>query len=154
MRGLIIQDSFDIHPTLPTRSVTGIGNDQILCGNVASTTEQSCPKSRPPAPLQVPESTRSQSRGPAAHKLMFLGVRSDSRGSFRHSSPGPPHGPAWTRHLVDTHPPSLISSNFPGTIQSILALGPCARPAAIPALLRRTPRKRDQDFGVGTQYLF
>ena len=40
--GLIIQDSFDIHPTLATGLVTGTitGNGQILCGNVASTTEQ------------------------------------------------------------------------------------------------------------------
>jgi hypothetical protein len=33
---MIIQDSFDIHPTLTTGLVTRtlIGNDQILCGNV------------------------------------------------------------------------------------------------------------------------
>lgn len=36
---LLVQDSFDIHPSLTTGLVTGtiIGNDQILCGNVAST---------------------------------------------------------------------------------------------------------------------
>ena len=36
---MIVQDFFDIHPTLNTGFVTGtiIGNDQILRGNVAST---------------------------------------------------------------------------------------------------------------------
>jgi hypothetical protein len=36
---LLVRDSFDIHPTLTSGLVTGtiIGNDQILCGNVAST---------------------------------------------------------------------------------------------------------------------
>jgi hypothetical protein len=42
---MIVQDSFDIHPTLNTGLVTGtiIGNDQILCGNVASTWYQVTP---------------------------------------------------------------------------------------------------------------
>jgi hypothetical protein len=46
---MIVQDSFDIHPTLTTGLVTGtiISNDQILCGNVASPIEQSCPKFPP-----------------------------------------------------------------------------------------------------------
>jgi len=37
-----------------------------------STTEQRWPKSPPSSALQVSESTRSQSCGSAAHKLMFL----------------------------------------------------------------------------------
>jgi hypothetical protein len=42
---LLVQDSFDIHPTVNTGLVTGtiIGNDQILCGNVASTWYQVTP---------------------------------------------------------------------------------------------------------------
>jgi hypothetical protein len=42
---LNVQDSFDIHPTLSTGSVTGtiVGNDQIPCGNVASTWYQVTP---------------------------------------------------------------------------------------------------------------
>ena len=35
----IVQDSFDLRPATPGSSISGtiIGNDQILCGNVAST---------------------------------------------------------------------------------------------------------------------
>jgi hypothetical protein len=35
----IIQDSFDLRPSSPGGSISGnvIGNDQILCGNIAST---------------------------------------------------------------------------------------------------------------------
>jgi hypothetical protein len=36
---LIVQDTFDLRPATPGATITGtiIGNDQILCGNVAST---------------------------------------------------------------------------------------------------------------------
>ena len=52
--GLIIQDSSDIHPTLTTGLVTGtiIGNDQILCGNVASTWYQVTPMKDSSHPLR------------------------------------------------------------------------------------------------------
>jgi hypothetical protein len=35
----VVQDSFDLRPATPGGSITGsiLGNDQILCGNVAST---------------------------------------------------------------------------------------------------------------------
>ena len=51
---LIVQDSFDIHPTLSTGLVTGsiIGNDQILCGNVASTWYQVTPMKDSSHPLR------------------------------------------------------------------------------------------------------
>ena len=36
---LIVQDTFELRPATPGATITGtiIGNDQILCGNVAST---------------------------------------------------------------------------------------------------------------------
>jgi hypothetical protein len=35
----VVQDSFDLRPATPGSSISGtiLGNDQILCGNVAST---------------------------------------------------------------------------------------------------------------------
>jgi hypothetical protein len=35
----VVQDSFDLRPRTPGASISGtvLGNDQILCGNVAST---------------------------------------------------------------------------------------------------------------------
>jgi hypothetical protein len=52
--GMIVQDSFDIHPTLTTGLVAGsiIGNDQILCGNVASTWYQVTPMKDSSHPLR------------------------------------------------------------------------------------------------------
>lgn len=52
--GMIVQDSFDIHPTLNTGLVTGtlIGNDQILCGNIASTWCQVTPMKDSSHPLR------------------------------------------------------------------------------------------------------
>jgi hypothetical protein len=51
--GMIVQDSFDNHPTLTTGLVTGtiIGNDQIVCGNVASTWYQVTPMKDSTHPL-------------------------------------------------------------------------------------------------------
>jgi hypothetical protein len=93
---MIVQDSFDIHPTLTTGLVAGsiIGNDQILCGNVASTWYQVTP---------MKDSSHPHARWPALCDLRQLDAE------FIRSSCHPDTGGTWNPLLampMTTPPPT------------------------------------------------